>query len=432
MSAPLKVLYVCQSHPDIRPAGSEIHAQELYAAMRARGDVETFLLARDGPPYSVTPRPHEGTLTSVLPGGDGHQYLFHYDARDFRHFFGLAPEKEHLTVFLDRFLRELQPDVVHLHQTTFLGYDILRQIRNSVPHAVLVHTLHDFLPICARDGQMLRRGDHERCLQASCRRCHECIPDTAPAEFFLRERFIKAQLEHVDVFLCPSRFLLERYAAWGLPREKLRHEPYGRATPASQVLPRRHDGGPRWRFGFFGQLTHYKGVFTLLEAMRHLDAASGGAARLWLHGNNIDLQTPEFRRMLGHLLDELHPAVTQAGPYQRGELRALMENVDWVVVPSLWWENLPLVIQEAYQCGRPVICGNVGGMAEAVIDGVSGLHFHTGQAVSLAETMQRAATTPGLWEQLRRGLPAVPTVEAQAERLVALYREVLEGRHVLA
>lgn len=432
MSSRLKVLYVCQSHPEIRPAGSEIHAQELFAAMRARDDVEPFLLARNGPPYSAAPRPHEGTLVSSFAADDAHQYLFHYEARDFRHLQGAAPDKEHLTVHLDRFLRQLQPDVVHLHQTNFIGYDVLRQIRNSLPQAAIVHTLHDYLPICARDGQMLRTGDHERCLQASCRRCHECRPEVAPGEFFLRERFIKAQFEHVDLFLCPSRFLLERYAVWGIPRDKLRHEPYGRPAPGPLPKPRPRGDGPRWRFGFFGQLSSYKGVFTLLEAMRHLDAGSGGAARLWLHGNNLDLQTPEFRHRLRLLLEELHPAVTHAGPYQRAELRALMENVDWVVVPSLWWENLPLVIQEAHQCGRPVICANVGGMAEAVIDGVSGLHFHAGQAVSLAETMQRAATTPGLWERLRHGLPAVPTADDQAERLSSLYREISEARHVLA
>ena len=51
-----------------------------------------------------------------------------------------------------------------------------------------------------------------------------------------------------------------------------------------------------------------------------------------------------------------------------------MAEVDWVVVPSIWWENAPLVIQEAFRHRRPVICGDIGGMAEMVRDGVDGLH----------------------------------------------------------
>lgn len=428
---PLTVLYLAQSHAEIRAGGSEVHARELYAAMRARPGVQPFLLARTGAPYANTPRPHEGTLTSVLHADDPGQHLFHHDDTGYDHFQGRHATKEHLTVFLHRFLTEVQPDVVHVHQTSFLGYDVLRQIRNSLPHAVIIHTLHDYLPMCSRDGQLLRTGDHERCLQASPRRCNECFPHIAPREFFLRERFIKTQLALVDAFICPSRFLLERYADWGLPRDKLHHVPYGRPSLPAAADPA---GAPRerWRFAFFGQMSAYKGVLTLLQAMQMVQATSHGAARLWLHGNNVDLQSPEFRRQFALLFDEVRLSTCQAGPYPREQLPRLLQDVDWVVVPSLWWENLPLVIQEAFQCGRPVICSDVGGMAEAVADGVNGLHFRAGDAASLAAVMHRAATTPGLWEKLRRGAPVVPTVDTQAEWLANLYQQLREERHAAA
>jgi hypothetical protein len=76
-----------------------------------------------------------------------------------------------------------------------------------------------------------------------------------------------------------------------------------------------------------------------------------------------------------------------------------MADVDWVVVPSIWYENAPLVIQEAFQHGKPVICSDIGGMAEAVTDGVDGLHFRAGSAGALSDTLLRAATTPGLWSR---------------------------------
>jgi glycosyltransferase involved in cell wall biosynthesis len=92
------------------------------------------------------------------------------------------------------------------------------------------------------------------------------------------------------------------------------------------------------------------------------------------------------------------------------------------VVPSTWWENAPLVIQEAFYHGRPVICSNIGGMAEKVRDRVDGLHFQAGSAASLADAMLEAATTPGYWDKLAQGI--VPTVakEQAAREHLALYR----------
>ena len=85
-----------------------------------------------------------------------------------------------------------------------------------------------------------------------------------------------------------------------------------------------------------------------------------------------------------------------------------MRHADWIVVPSIWWENAPLVIHEARAAGRPVICSGIGGMAELVEDGVDGLHVPPGDAAALAETHARRATDPDLWARLA-GRPRRPS-----------------------
>ena len=79
---------------------------------------------------------------------------------------------------------------------------------------------------------------------------------------------------------------------------------------------------------------------------------------------------------------------------------------------------------EAFQYGRPVICSDIGGMSEKVTDGVSGLHFRRRDPEHLAEVMQRAAETPGLWEELRAGIPPEPprSMDDHVEILGDLYR----------
>ena len=59
--------------------------------------------------------------------------------------------------------------------------------------------------------------------------------------------------------------------------------------------------------------------------------------------------------------------------------------------------------------GRPVICSDIGGMAEKVTDGVNGLHFAAGNPAQLAETIRLAVSTPGLWDRLRDGHPSRST-----------------------
>ena len=102
-----------------------------------------------------------------------------------------------------------------------------------------------------------------------------------------------------------------------------------------------------------------------------------------------------------------------------------MADIDWVVVPSRWWENSPLVIQEAFMHGRPVICSDIGGMAEKVTDGVNGLHFTVGDPDHLAQTIAAGGADAGLWEQLRAGIPPVYAMDEHTRNLTAIYNELI-------
>lgn len=419
-----KVLYVCHNHPQIRPGGAEAYALELYEAMRDSGRCEPLFLARTGKPISKTGRYHEGTLLTGV-NGDPNQYFLYTEFGEFDWFLGTTRNKAVITRYLRDFLAAHRPDVVHFQHTLFIGYEAIREVRNVLPRAAIVYTLQEYLPICHRQGQLLRAGTEEPCLEESPRRCHECFPDIPPQEFFMRKRFIQSHLSLVDLFLAPSRFLRERYVEWGVPPEMIRVEDYGRRAVAERPPPAKRK--TRNRLAFFGQLSLFKGVNVLLEAMRRL-AEEGAGARLWIHGANLELQPQDFVDDFNALLAATRGNVSFAGSYEPGDLPKLMETTDWVVVPSIWWENSPLVIQEAFLHGHPVICSDIGGMAEKVRDGVDGLHFRAGDPDSLAETIARAAGTRGLWDELRAGIPGVHGMDDHVERLARTYEELLERK----
>ena len=426
-----KVLYLCHNHPAIFPGGAEGYAWELYRAMQQLQDeFEPIFVARVGSNAMVQRPAHPGTPWSA-GAADPNQYYFHTDVGSFDSFHGTLRDRDALGVHFDEFLRAHRPDIVHVQHSMFIGYDVLRQIRNSLPETPIVYTLHEYLPICHNNGQMVRTRTGELCSESSPRRCHECFPEISQEAFFLRKRFIQSHLALVDRFLAPSQFLLERYVEWGIPRDRIGFEEYGRflpPVPGESELDQEPQRRP-FRLGFFGQINPYKGVTVLLQAMLLLAASEDPCeAHLWVHGANLELQSATFQAEIRRLCAATSVHVTFAGPYAPADVGRLMSAIDWVVVPSVWWENSPLVIQEAFHHHRPVLCGDIGGMAEKVANGKNGLHFRAGDAASLAAVIRRATADPGLWRRLRDGAPTVYTAKEHAAKLTDLYRTLLRSR----
>ena len=420
-----RILSVAHNHPAVRPGGAEAYALELYEAMKASA-FEPILLAKGGPPMSEAPAPAGSRIGRV--NGDPGQYFLHTHGSDYDWFHGTSRDKSVYVEAFDEFLHATQPDIVHFQHTLFLGYDMIRQVKTTLPRARILYTLHEYLPICHRHGQMLRTNNSERCMEASPRRCAECFPAISPAEFFLRRQFVQSHFALVDQFIAPSRFLLERYVEWGIPREKILLEEYGRHP----VAPATESAAPavRNRFGYFGQFTFYKGPHVLLRAVEQTAAEDARARRrtdlrVSLHGANLDLQTGAYQNEFRGLIESTRAHVTLAGKYSAEDIPGLMASVDWVVVPSIWWENSPLVIQEAFMHRRPVICSDIGGMAEKVAHGVNGLHFRAGDPASLAATMRHAADTPGLWDRLHDGIAEVYRITDSVQKLTAIYEGLL-------
>jgi len=400
-----KILYVADAHPAVTPGSAATRAFEVFTAMRERGAFQPVLLARAGAPNVCKP----GTRVSEAEG-DPAQYFFYTDANEIDEF-SLAAREKHIAIEdYRKFLEAQRPALVHFQHTVHLGFELIRETRNVLGQVPIVYTFDDYLPICSNGGRLVRSRTGERCLVASPMRCHQCLPQRSPVDFFLRKRLIESHLGLVDLFLAPGHFLRQRYIDWGIPPEKIHVQDYGRPPVARRAeVPRR-----RTRIGYFGESDVMSGVDVLLRAMQILAEDRDCPAHLWVHGPNRPVAKAAN--------------TTVVARYARDEISRLMADIDWVVVPSIWWESSPLVIQEAFQHGRPVICSDIGGMAERVADGVDGLHFRAGDEHRLAETIRRAVETEGLWDRLVAGIPAVYRIEDAIDELGSLYSGLLAAK----
>ena len=213
----------------------------------------------------------------------------------------------------------------------------------------------------------------------SPRRCHECFPRHPTADV------LHAQALHPVAD--SARRPVHRAAAAAL--EQLRATGASRASRSStsrtascrrdRLAGRRASSAPRNRFGFFGQFTDFKGADVLLEA---IEAACGRRLRRAA----LDPRREPRARRRG-VPGPVSPAArgvrrqgALVGQYDRADCEADGATSTGWWCPSIWWETGPLVVGEAFQHGRPVICSDIGGMAEKVTDGVNGLHFRRGDA----------------------------------------------------
>ena len=114
------------------------------------------------------------------------------------------------------------------------------------------------------------------------------------------------------------------------------------------------------------------------------------------------------------------PNVGFMGTHAFADSARVCAGFDVLIVPSLWYD-FPLVIQDALAAGSPVVATNLGGMAEAVRDGVNGFLFEPGDATMLAAHLARLVREPAIVDELRKGIPPVKTVQANADELDAIY-----------
>lgn len=406
-----RILVIAHGHPDFSLGGAEMAAYQFFKASQKHDDVETatFLAA------------HGQAATGAIRLRRKDEYLWEQTTHgSFQ--FQAANRYATLTGFR-ALIDHLRPTVVFMHHYTSLGLECLRVLRDVNPAIKIVMTLHEMLAICNNNGQMVKTGSMRLCTRETPEECHRCFPHISPESFWLRKRFIGNYFDLVDHFVTPSEFLRQRYIEWGLHEDRITVIENGQAHP-EKALPRPiKPDEARSRFAFFGQLNPYKGIDVLLLAAAALSPQAKSRITIEIHGANLEYQEPKFRELIEKLLAPLEEegVVRFVGPYMREDLPRRMARTDWVLVPSIWWENSPMVIQEAFTYGRPVICSNIGGMAEKVRHGIDGWHVEARSIQDWTETLEILAAAPNLWDRLYNGIePPLTYIECLDAHLALL------------
>ena len=420
----MRILTVAHNHPSFHPGGTEIVAEQLTAEYARRPDTAVMLLAGLDSRYR---RPHAGTHLQGLPG---RSEVVLFRSQGFDVFQQVQTRFDSLLFDLAWLLEDFRPDVVHIHHLNHFGVELLALIRRRLPEAAVVYTLHDYYLICPNDGLMATTSGR-LCERATPDACHACFPERPSVVFQVRKLNIQRHLALVDLFTAPSAFIRDRFVNWGIPADRIQVIRNGRDWSAPLRATGLNIDERRNRFGIFGNLRRTKGTLVAVEAAVRLVESGFRDFSLDLFGDSL-FQEQAFTDELAALMNRSAGRVRVHGRYQPHELPRLMERVDWVMVPSTWWENAPLVIDDSFYFGRPVLCSDIGGMAEAVRDGTDGLHVRAGDPEAWADALRRAATDPEAWRRLAGGIKRPAKVSEAADRHLALFEELRQAKQMPA
>ncbi|WP_336489401.1 glycosyltransferase family 4 protein [Methylobacterium nigriterrae] len=421
---------IANAHPDHSVGGAEIAAYNLFRFLAEDPGVEAAVFLARTSLASVPP----GSIVARRTG----EFLWRQDIGDWFKLMTAYPRavSDHFRAFLAR----QKPSVIFVHHYSHIGIEFLREIKRAVPGCKIVMTLHEYGAICNRQGQMLKNISNRLCYRESPEDCHLCFSDRSPEDFWLRKRYIFKHFDAVDEFVSPSEFLRRRYVEWGVPSTRIHVIENGQPSREADVArqgrasTRAISTGARKKLGrpiivgYFGQINRYKGLDVLLTAIDALSDVTKRNLKVEVHGANLEEQPDDFRGRISKMRDRAaeEGAIHWVGSYERTELMRRMTRVDCVVVPSIWWENSPMVIQEAFVCGKPVICSGIGGMAEKVRDGVDGLHFEAGNPFSLAEKLTLIAADPNVLARLSANIQTPASYEECGQAYMRLAQQALD------
>lgn len=314
---------------------------------------------------------------------------------------------------------DFRPDLIHVHN---IYHQISPSILPVAKHAgipVIMH-LHDYKLISPNyaffcGGRICERGaapHYFGCVPGKCVKDSYAKSFLAACEMHFHHTLLGIYEKNVELYIAPSQFLKDMCVRRGVPAEKIEVLP-NYAEISSGNTAAAADNSSSFIL-YAGRLSPEKGVEVLLRAL-----ALVPGMRLKIAGEGES--EPDLRALAASL--EISERVDFLGKQSPSDLRRLMAEARCLVVPSLWYENMPLVVLEAFAQARPVIASRIGGLPELVREGENGLLFTPGDDAALAASLR------SLDGRDEKALSAAALASAQhylpaphIDRLLAIYQ----------
>lgn len=290
-----------------------------------------------------------------------------------------------------RLIRDTKPDAVYiLHEINHLSPSIIRAAKKEGVR--VVHRISDFFMFCARYDFLREDNVCEECLHGDYSSAinYRCMKNSTAGTWLrvcaMRLYASLGVFDDVDQYIATCEFSRKKLIEGGIDKDRITVIPT--FVDTKEIEPCYEDKG---YFLFLGRMARHKGVIYAIEAMRHIELDRG---RLIVTGNLN--KTSEDYEAIRELIDRYNLAdrVEFVGFKSGAELNSLIDGAMCVLCPSIWYDNMPNSVLEAYAHGKPVIASKLGSLEEIVEDNYTGLLFTPKDSYDLACKMRYMLDNP--------------------------------------
>ena len=476
----MRILHVTHEFPPYEFAGTAIYTYNIVKAQANSHELFVFSRLSDAnaDDYKIIDEERDGYRARLMNRPELSWNPFDASYTD-------ARAEQHLMDYVD----EVKPDLVHFQHLLGMSYTCVEEVKKR--NIAVVFTLHDFWTMCPM-GQRMCYTDKTLCEEIVYEKCGPCVfgegwtfkeeeeeeTPAAPAgppsfrDFFdhryrytrgqtgrrprawawaaakslsammggdatlpqpevlsknpfaVRSRRMMEALSHVDLMITPSAFLRDEFIRlFEVAPDRIIHSHNGMKFDHVVAHPRTK--AEKIRFGFVGSVIPTKGVHVLVEAAKKLQGHDVpftvdiyGAPNQWTVAYNDELieSAKEFDFIKFH------------GRFDNKKIGKVLSELDVLVVPSIWYENAPLTLNEAGMTKTPVLASDRGGMLEFVRDNRYGRTFKLGDSADLAREMRRLLDHPDEIPKLAGGKVYIKEVDDNAVELEGLYEKIINGQ----
>jgi glycosyltransferase involved in cell wall biosynthesis len=225
-------------------------------------------------------------------------------------------------------------------------------------------------------------------------------------------------VEHCDKVVVLTDWYKKILLLNGVPEEKICYVPQGLPFEVNLLAVVAKTERTPVRLLFLGRINPFKGLHLLLEAMEQLDNKK---IELDIYGNSDD----EAYEALWRNKTKNRLNIHWKGKLQQTDVVRTMQQYDALCLCSTFSEMSPLVIQEAFAAGIPVIASNVYGNAEQIRHEENGLLFQFKDISSLKEQLSLCIDEPALLQQLKNKVRSPRSFQQVGEEYNKIYQTLL-------
>lgn len=322
-------------------------------------------------------------------------------------------------------IEDTKPDLAHLHM-------IDHQISPSILHALkekgipVLQTVHQYKLVCPNYRFYNPRTNKicEKCLDGHfyhpvIERCHKgsMIAGMMIAMETKIHKWMQIYENLVDIFHVPSGFMGRKLIEGGVASEKVFKQFY---TINLDDFP--YQEGFENNIVYFGRLAEEKGILTLLKAMKDIANTT-----LLIVGTG-----PQEPVLKSYVSENNMSHVKFLGYKDQAEINRIIGKSKFVLVPSEWYDNSPLVIYESFAMGKPVIGSDLGGVPELIDHEENGLVFRAGHVEDLKNKisllLEKDARIVEFGKAARRKAELEFEPQRHCEIMMGKYEELLQKK----